>query len=385
MQAPQPNQQELAEQRDRTEGYLRVDPKNKMLLTRAIELNLALSNADVALGHAKAAVALFPDDPMVVCLQAHVLTAQRKFADAGAIYARLLKSIKDADLAFSLANCQVWQGQHQAALDTMAPYQALPDLSAGAVTLIVRALHHVGKFDHAKELIEQHRERLAAEPAFLAASALVYLDTGDVEQAAVFSNAAMALGETPIEAIVVNATLSLAQGESDAAIEQFQQALAINPNEGRSWAGMGEANLLARDLDAAKSQLERATKLMPKHIGSWASLGWCHVFSKNLPAADKAFKKALEIDRNFAETHGSIATVDAMKGEREAAEQGIERALRLDPQCMSARMAQMVLGGQAADPERFYALAMRVVGGRKNAFGTEIKDMVDRQLGKLGS
>lgn len=382
MQPQQPTQQELAQKRDRTEGYLRSDPKNKELLIRAVELNLALSNPTGAQGHAKAALALFPDDPFIGCLNAHVLSAQHKWDEAAPIYAALLKTISDPALAASLAHCQVWQGLHQEALATMAPFAQLPELPATTVTLMVRALCHVGKLDRATAMVQQHRGRLAAEPMFLAAASLAYLDAGDVAQAAAFSNAALALGERPIEALVVNATLSLAQGESAAAIEQFQQALAINPNEGRSWAGMGEANLLIRDYAAAKGQLERAVKLMPRHIGSRASLGWCHVFSQDLGAADEAFQQALAIDRNFAETHGSIAAVAAMRGERAAAEQGIERALRLDPACMSARFAQMVLGGQTADPDRFYALAMRVVGGRKNAFGVDLKDMVDQQLGR---
>jgi tetratricopeptide (TPR) repeat protein len=165
------------------------------------------------------------------------------------------------------------------------------------------------------------------------------MDGGEVEQAAALSAAALALGQRPVEALLVNATLALAQGDTAGAIAQFQEVLDTDPNEGRSRVGMGDASLMAHDYLAAKQQLERAVALMPGSIGGWASLGWCHVFSDDLASAGKAFQQAMQINRTFAETHGSIATVAAMRGDIVKAQAGIERVFRLGRRrwCWAAR------------------------------------------------
>lgn len=376
----QTSQEELTRQRDRTESYLKVDPNNKQLLTRTIELNLALSNPAGAEPHARAAVAAFPYDPMIVCLQAHVFAAQHRWIEAAPIYAALLAQISDPDLAFSLASCQVWLGQHQAALDTMAPFEHAPDLPAASVTLLVRAYHHVGKLERAIEVVAQHEARLAADPVFLAAASMAYIDSNKGAEAVRMSKAALAHGERPIEALVVSATLCLENADADGALAQFQEALALNPHEGRIWNGLGMANLLKRDFAAAGQQLARAAELMPANIANWTSLGWCSVMRNQLGDADAAFARALDLDPEMSETHGSIALVAALRGKREEAEAALQRAMHLNPQCVTGTMACMALDGKLADMEHFRTTTLKATAGRKNLFGVDFSVVAERIL-----
>ncbi|NHZ42600.1 tetratricopeptide repeat protein [Massilia aquatica] len=376
----QTSQEDLTRQRDRTEEYLAADPTNKKLLTRAIELNLALSNPAGAEPHAAAAVAAFPQDPMIVCLQAHVFAAQQRWSDAAPIYAALLSQISDPDLAFSLATCQFWLGQHQAALDTMAPFERAPDLPAATVTLLVRANHHIGNTARAIELIEQHEARLSADPVFLAAASLAYADSNKGAEAIRLSEAALAHGARPLEALVVSATLCLEDADADGALALFQEALALNPQEGRIWNGLGMANLLKRDFPAAGQQLERAAELMPSNIANWTSLGWCRVMSNQPAKADAAFSRALELNPDMSETHGSIAFVAALRGERVAAEAALQRALRLNPQSVTGTMARMALDGKLSDLEQFRSTTLKATAGRTNLFGVDFKVVAERVL-----
>ena len=380
----QAEQQELTKQRDRTEGYLRVDPNNKQLLTRAVELNLSLGNANGAQSHALSALALFPDDALIQCLHAHVLFAQHRWSEAAAIYQTLLSSNSDADLAFSLANCQSMEGQHQVALDTMAPFEALPDLPAETITLLVRACHHVGKLERAIDLIAQHHTRLAQSPAFLAAASLVYFDADNAVEAERFSHAALALGERPVEALVANASLALARIDGDQAYALFDEAIAINPTDGRSWAGIGLASMAKKDFAGAATQLAHAVTLTPGNVGIWNSLGWSHLLIQALDEADRAFSSALALDRNVAETHGSLAAVAALRGERATAEATIQRAMRLDSACLSAQIAQAILNGDVADRERFIAMALQMVEGGNYALGTDLKQLLKSKLVEEG-
>jgi tetratricopeptide (TPR) repeat protein len=364
----------------RTEAYLAADPGNPGLLARAIDHSLEAGDVARAERHAQAALALYPDDAFLRYRQAHVLCAQQQWDAAAAVYGALLAGRADVNLAHSLAWCLFRVGRHQAALDTLAPYRGQPDLPAATVTLLVRALHHAGAAGEAVELVEQNRERLAGETAFLAAASLACLDEGKLEQAAALSEAALEREPRAPEALVVRATLLLANGDGARASAQFSEVLAAAPEEGRAWSGLGIASLLGRDLDAAAVQLEQAVKYLPSHVGSMLALGWCKIFSDDLGAAEAAFRQACARDRNFAESHGGLAVVAALRGDRSAAEAGIQRALRLDRASLSARYAQMVLQGQTADPARFRALAFALLGTRTTATGESLAEHVKRHV-----
>lgn len=382
MQPDTATQQDLNARLTRVEGYLRSDPSNIELLGMAIDLSLAIGDAGRAAGHAASARERHPANPFVEYRYGHTLIAQGKWAEAAPLFAALLGAHPHVNVAYSLADCQLREGAYAAALDTLAPFRDDPSLPPEAITLMVRAMHHLSDFEGASVLVEAHKGRMGNDVDFLAAASLLHLDNGQVEQAATLSERVLAGGQRPVEALVTSGTVALARTDTDLAIERFNEVLANNPSEGRSWSGLGTASLLRRDLPGARAQLGQAVRFMPTHIGSWHALGWCQLFESDYVAAEQSFLTALELDRNFAESHGAMAVVAAYKGERHAATQAIERALRLDPTCLSARYAQMRLNGQTSDPERFKAIAYRFLAGRKTLSGEAVTDVVERMLGR---
>lgn len=370
------------EQLDRAESYLQSDPGNAHLLAMVIDQCLAAGAIERAQKHAQAAMALYPEDAFFQYRWGQVLVGQRKWREAEAVFAALVAVHADVNLAYSLANCQIQTGQYPAAFATLAPYSMEPELPAPAATLLVRVLHHLGDFEQASALIGRTRERYASDPVFLAAASLLQFDAGELGDAAVLSDAALAAGGHPLEALVVSGSLALSRTETDLAIARFNEALAVNPREGRSWSGLGMASLLRRDLAGAAVQLEKAVTLMPAHIGTWHALGWCKIFSQDLARAEAAFAHALALDHNFGESHGGVAVVAAIKGDRVAAVAAIDRALRLDGESLSARYAQMVLSGVAADPERFKAIAYRLLATRQAPDGESLALVVGRHVGQ---
>jgi len=372
---------EAMQQLERSEGYLAADPDNIELLARVIDLSLAAGQPERAGRHALAAVRRYPDDDFLQARLGTAHLAQRQWDEAAAVFAALLARRADVNLAYNLAYAQLWLGRHADAYATMAPYLETATLSAPMVTLLVRVMHHLGEGDRAIALAEAHLAGGANDAELLAAVSLVCLDAGQLEQAEKFSAAALA-GEggrrAPLEALVTAGSLALARTDSDAAIAHFQQALAANPDEGRSWSGLGTASLLKRDLPAAQQQMEQAVKHMPSHIGSWHLLGWSRLLDGKLEAARAAFDTALGLDRNFGESHGALAVVLAMQGRRAEAEASIARAQGLDGEGLSARYAQMILSGQTQDPQRFRALAMRLLSTRQGAFGQNLADVLQR-------
>ncbi|MEJ7806065.1 MAG: tetratricopeptide repeat protein, partial [Telluria sp.] len=200
---------------------------------------------------------------------------------------------------------------------------------------------------------------------------------GQVEESERLSAMGLAHGARPTDALVVAASLALGRTDTEVAIKLFNEVLAKNPTEGRSWSGLGLASMLNRDLPAASQQLEQAVKYMPDHVGTLHTLGWCKILSQDLDGARGVFLKTIDMDRNFGDSHGGLAVVLAMKGERDLAEESIKRALGLDPQSLSARFAQMVLAGKVDDPVKFRALAGRMLSAYKGPFGASLDVMLD--------
>jgi Flp pilus assembly protein TadD len=382
MQPDAAHQQDLNARLKRVEGYLKSDPCNVELLGMVIDLSLAVGDVERAAAHAGAARERHPANPFIDYRYGRTLIAQRRWQEAAPLFAALLTAHPHVNVAYSLADCQLRSGDYAAALQTLTPFRADPGLPPEAVTLMLRALHHLGDFEGATALAEAQGARMAGDADFLAAASLLHLDNGHIEQAAALAERVLAGGQRPVEALVTSGTVALARTDTALAIERFNEVLAKNPSEGRSWSGLGTASLLRQDLTNARTQLEQAVRLMPTHIGSWHALGWCQLFAKDLAGAEQSFSTALGLDRNFGESHGAMAVIAACKGERAAAHGAIERALRLDPACLSARYAQMVMNGQTEDPERFKAIAYRFLAGHKTQSGEAVTDVVERMLGR---
>jgi tetratricopeptide (TPR) repeat protein len=353
------------------ERYLEVDPDNATLLADAIDSALAEGALERAELHLTHALALTPNDPFLLARRGNLLLHTAQWEGAAALFAQLLAAAPNSDLAYNLGYACLRLGRHADAAAALLPYADGAPLHA--MVLLLRALHNDAQVGLAVALVHAHEARFADDVAFLAAASLVLTDAGDVHGALRLGEKALAGGVRPLEAVVACATVRLGEGDGTSARGLFEEAVALHPRDGRSWSGLGMASLLARDLDQAAQQLNQALHFMPNHIGSWHALGWCHVFGKDLELADQAFRAALALDRNFGDSHGGVAVVAALRGQREAAQAGIDRALGLDPASLSARYAQMVLTGQADDPERMRALVLRVMASRPTPMGKDFQ------------
>jgi Flp pilus assembly protein TadD len=381
-QTARPDLADLRAKLERIELYLASDPGNLELLASAIDLQLEAGNADAALRHAEEALARYPGDPHFRHRLAGIWVEQGKLEQAEPLLTALLAEIGDSAIAFNLASLQFQASRYADCAETLAPCIDGGEVTGRALTLYLRALHHAGKVSHALEVVQRYMDAYGADSEFLAVASLLYVDGGQMGEAQRLSAAALAGGQPPLEALVANATAMLAQGRPDDAILRFSEAVALQPQDGRSWSGLGMASLLKQDLPAAQQQLTRALRTMPSHIGTWHALGWSQILQRDAVGAEASFQKALELDRNFGESHGGLAVAEAMQGKADLAAKSIERALGLNPHGLAARYAQMILSGDAADPARFTELAMRILSSREMSLGGTLADWVSGQAGK---
>lgn len=368
---------DLRAELERTQSYLAQDPDNLSLLARAIDQAITAGDAVAARAYADHALRLRPGDPFFAFRAARVLVAERDYDAAIPALEALLAAHPSVHIASVLAQCHIAQGRHVAAADLLAPFGADPEMTQEAAVQLVRSLHHAGRLDEARTFIERETARFGDNPYFNSAASLIYFDLSDAPTARRLADKASAQGAEPIEALVVQASLALVDDRARAKV-LFDKVLAVSPNEGRSWVGLGMASMMNRDFRAAQAQLERARQAMPAHIGTMHTLAWCRLFQDDIDGAAREFEAALAQDRTFGESHGGIATIHAVRGEREEAEREIEVALRLDPASLSARYAQMVLSGVTRDPERFREMTMRLLAQRPMSGGGTVADAVRR-------
>lgn len=354
MHAPDLSTVEAARERlGRLEGFLSQDRANLRLIEDCFRTALQCAAWDRANLHLAHARSLRPDDPRWVLRQADLLLAQRRFEDARSLLEGLAAHAGDTPglapvLIRNLAFIDFCLGDPAACVARLAPLVDAEEGSAadagGALQqLWVRALHRAGALVRSCEWVAQAEAagRLSAEAA--GPAALAAIDNNDFASARRWLGLALAAPGAPSpEAMAAQATLALAARDPGQACRFADQALALNPGDGRCWSIRGFAHLLAGELQSAATDFARALAFMPGHVGTWHGQGWSQVLAGDLPAAQASFAAALALDRNFAESHGSLALVLALQQQPQAAQEHIARAQRLDPAGLAARYAQAV-------------------------------------------
>ena len=125
------------------------------------------------------------------------------------------------------------------------------------------------------------------------------------------------------------------------AIEHYRRAVALDPDYGLAWAGLGvafAASPITGDVpamqvwpaarDAAAHALRAAPNLAESHTSHAFVQFW---LDWDLPAAEKTFRRALNIDPSDSLAHRTLGIVLACLDRKEEAQGCAERACQLDP------------------------------------------------------
>lgn len=109
----------------------------------------------------------------------------------------------------------------------------------------------------------------------------------------------------------------------DLSIEQLEDAVKADPEDGAAWARLGMALFERDDYARAVPALERAVALQPGKAGLLSLLGEAHFKAAGAasmpPAALAAFRKALEIDPGEPASRYYMAVAKDLTGDHEGA------------------------------------------------------------------
>ncbi len=143
-----------------------------------------------------------------------------------------------------------------------------------------------------------------------------------------------------------NLTARRSAADAQKAIETFEQAIRLDPNFARAYAGLASAyssTATLRGGDAPRDQFEKATAAVAKALELDNTLSEAYVsrgslqqtYQRDWEAAEKDLLRAIELEPNNDSAHGGYAGLLARSGRFDEAMTEIELALAIDPGSLS--------------------------------------------------
>ena len=343
------------DQVDRLESFLAQDPSNLKLVAESVHAAVNAGQSERARAILERSRAATPVDAPLRHLEATILLAEHRFAEARELLTGLVRDGADAPgVIFNLGYAALRAGDPAAAAAVLQGLLARPDAAPETLTWLLRAHLHAGRPEDAIATWNAAPLPLRTPEAAGVAS-LASFDADLPDQARQLADGALVAGATSLEPVVVRASLALTDGEFANADQLLARGRQIAPEDPRLRFTCGLAQMLRGRSAEANDEFRFAVTRQPRHAGGWIAFAWSAIFIGNLAEARDSLGHAMELDRNFAETHGALAVVDALEGQRDAAIAGIARASRLDRNSMAWRYAHAVLDGAHQDASQMRA------------------------------
>jgi Flp pilus assembly protein TadD len=128
-----------------------------------------------------------------------------------------------------------------------------------------------------------------------------------------------------------------ARGALDEAVEQFQAAVAIRPNDAIANNALGGALLAKGDVSDAVGRFSAALVTQPNYFDAHYNLGNAFATQGDFKAAAEQFDDAAKINPNDANAQANLGTALVQLGQLSEAKSHYEAALRIDPSNQLAR------------------------------------------------
>ena len=128
-----------------------------------------------------------------------------------------------------------------------------------------------------------------------------------------------------------------ARGALDEAVEQFQAAVTIRPNDAIANNALGGGILAKGDVSGAVSRINAALATQPDYFDAHYNLGNALAAQGDFKAAAEQFSEAAKINPNDANAQANLGTALVQLGQLSEAKSHYEAALRIDPTNQLAR------------------------------------------------
>jgi type IV pilus assembly protein PilF len=181
------------------------------------------------------------------------------------------------------------------------------------------------------------------------------------------------------------ASAYFAQGQSDTALKEVQQVLALKPDFGDAYnlraliyASQGENQL-------AEESFQRALQLNPRDAEAMHNYGWYLCQQRRFPDAQAQFAQALQVPTYRAAVRTVLAqgVCEARAGQWENAERTLLRAYEIDPASptTAVNLSEVLLRRGEFERARFYIRRVNAQPGQVNAQTLWLAARIERKLG----
>lgn len=141
----------------------------------------------------------------------------------------------------------------------------------------------------------------------------------------------LALDPTHTDALRMLGSIAQQRGDAATAIDCFQRAMAIGPDDAGLRINLGIALYERGDSDAALTHLRRATELVPDNPAAWFNLGSALTKHAMTDPAIQAFRRTLALQPGHLRAALALARAQVAAGRIEAAIAGYRDVLRRAP------------------------------------------------------
>jgi TPR repeat/Tetratricopeptide repeat len=129
--------------------------------------------------------------------------------------------------------------------------------------------------------------------------ALQKYNQGDLESAIEDYNKALDINPQDAEAYYNRGNAKYNQGDLETAIEDYNKAIDINPKYANAYNNRGDAKSKQGDLDSAIEDYNKAIDINPTFPEAFCNIGWCRLHCRDSDDALVQFRKALELGQQF--------------------------------------------------------------------------------------
>jgi Flp pilus assembly protein TadD len=178
------------------------------------------------------------------------------------------------------------------------------------------------------------RATLAANPGCGAARNNLGADLyarGQTEEAMEQFQEAVRIDPDNAEAHVSLGSALYGRGLSEQAFAQYRQALAIDGEQSDAWYDLGKVFLDQGKITEAIASFREGLRINPYDADGHDNLGYALGLQGSGTAAIGEYRQALEIDPDHAEAEGNLGAALFQQGEASEALPHLERALELEP------------------------------------------------------
>ena len=122
-------------------------------------------------------------------------------------------------------------------------------------------------------------------------------------------------------------------GRGRSAMDEYREALALNPNEGRAYFGIANIHLKQRRYDKAEENYLKAIELDPRKGVYYNNLGWVYMETGRLIQAQTTVTRGLTLDLQAEYIYlDTLGVIETRFGNYDGAENFLRRAVLSAPQ-----------------------------------------------------